>query len=676
MRVKMRKSGNQMHLPSPTMLSLSLSISLTLLIGAYLLSVYMRSLAGFSPTGMSEVTASGGFGLSPASYTPLHTPLPTYTATYTPTPHPSCGPGSDYIITQSTGASIVPGTTDRGNHCDDCWTTISLPFSFNLYDAPFNSVNVSSNGNLQFGNTNIDINNDCLPTAAVNNAILAHWDDLRTDRTGGGVYTSVSGSAPNRVFNIEWRAVYYFGGGTANFEVRLYEAQPQFDVIYGIVGQGGSSATVGVQRGISPLAQSTQFSCNTPGLFSGLLLTFVPTTCVSPTPTVTGTPPTATRTPVPIYTLTPCPNCPTLTPSPCPGATHYLVPEAGAPPNGGTISVGQRFVLDLRVNSGPYDDLADQEAYLTFDYPLLQNVRTTQPGCVLTSTVTADHTAFNAEIQNEVCNGPEPCVFPTGGNTDPGSIGFDSGVLTIPPRGGDFRVAQIAFCATAPGQARLHWQFSPPDPPNRDTVIFRDDGEHVQNPACYVDYVINIIPSTSTPTTPTNTPNPMNSPTMTRTPSQLLVGHVAWQGPPPQPHERQQLPVTLTLKMGETGAEVNYPKITTDASGYFTVSVDMLPNGTYNWRAKGPIYLAEAGMVTLDGVPVTNVDMGLMRAGDANYDNLVGIGDFNILKSRFGLAGPLPPDFNNDNLVDIADFNLLKINFGQGGAPPINPGER
>src|ERR1700731_5145313 len=26
----------------------------------------------------------------------------------------------DYVVTTSSGATIVPGTTDTGNHCDDC----------------------------------------------------------------------------------------------------------------------------------------------------------------------------------------------------------------------------------------------------------------------------------------------------------------------------------------------------------------------------------------------------------------------------------------------------------------------------------------------------------------------------------------------------------------------------
>ena len=57
----------------------------------------------------------------------------------------------------------------------------------------------------------------------------------------------------------------YFGANTtrANFELRLYEGQNRFDLVYGEVAQTGSSATVGVQQGTG--AQFTQFECNTAG---------------------------------------------------------------------------------------------------------------------------------------------------------------------------------------------------------------------------------------------------------------------------------------------------------------------------------------------------------------------------------------------------------------------------
>jgi hypothetical protein len=89
---------------------------------------------------------------------------------------------------------------------------------------------------------------------------------------------------------IEWRAT-YFGDNTtaANFEVVLFENQSSFNIIYGTVGQYGSSATVGVQR-ISGGPQSTTWECNTGGLKPGLMLTFAEPDCGPPPPTPTPSP--------------------------------------------------------------------------------------------------------------------------------------------------------------------------------------------------------------------------------------------------------------------------------------------------------------------------------------------------------------------------------------------------
>jgi hypothetical protein len=40
---------------------------------------------------------------------------------------------------------------DIGNHCDDCTTTIALPFAYNFYGTVYQTANVSSNGLLEFG---------------------------------------------------------------------------------------------------------------------------------------------------------------------------------------------------------------------------------------------------------------------------------------------------------------------------------------------------------------------------------------------------------------------------------------------------------------------------------------------------------------------------------------------
>ena len=63
-----------------------------------------------------------------------------------------------------------------------------------------------------------------------------------------GIYTTTTGSAPNRVFYIEWRTEYYSGiGGTANYEVVLNENDRVLKTIYGQIDTAGTSSTEGVQ---------------------------------------------------------------------------------------------------------------------------------------------------------------------------------------------------------------------------------------------------------------------------------------------------------------------------------------------------------------------------------------------------------------------------------------------
>lgn len=1027
---------------------------------------------------------------STSTYTPTSTPsvtstrtlTRTLTPTVTLTPFPTCGPNSDYNIQQSTGAAIEPGTVDTGNHCDDCTTTIPLPFSYSLYGVPFSSAIIGDNGTLGFTSNGNSPSHTCLPNPSLNYGIFPYWTDLFTDCGGCGVFTSVSGSTPDRIFNIEWRAAYALGGGSANFEVRLYEGQSRFDIVYGQLDQGGGIATVGVQKGTG--SQYTQFGCNNAALSPGLQLTFsqascptstptntptntptispaflfmvpdttsvgscpappnggttqpgcrfvldlfidagmnaapngltaqqsymtftyqtiqnarvdqIGTSCVltstvtgdtsvfdailenavcngpgvcnfrgsitdpgslaialgglnncprgcpdpnqpppqnqnpfrvaqvgicatnlgqallhwqfsdgynhncyngapatrdteivradgnlvqncasfvdytftigggatnTPTNTFTNTPtstptntrtatPTATNTPTntptrtptstptntptntPTFTPTSTPtntptNTPTFTPTPTPTNINAFAHLEPAGPL--TVALGSKFTLGLMINSG-FNNVNVAQSYMTFTNSVLQVVNASQTGCVLTSTASPDTTVFDAVLQNEICNGPNPCNF-RGIPTDPGSIAFASGAFSGPSVQGDFRVAQIAFCANAVGDAVIHWQFSPPAPPIRDCEIITESGDNVSNRNLYADYVVHVVPPSPTPTNtpfvanafahfqptgpltvtvgttftlnlmvnsgthnttvaqsyltftnsilqnsqvgangcvPTGTVNfdpttfdaqlqnevcnsdtpcgtvpaasiafasgalsnppasgdfrvaqlafcasaigdavlhwqfsppapitrdsqirdenddPISNPALYAdyvvhvTSSNILVGHVTWQGRPAQPNGLQQLPITLTLKSG--GSEVNYATLNTDASGFFTVSVAGLANGTYSWRVKGPKYLANGGTVSLAGATRVNVEMGLMRAGDANNDNLVNASDFNILRGTFGRslgeAGyDARADFTGDNVVNASDFNQLRGNFGVGGAPPSHP---
>ena len=179
-----------------------------------------------------------------------------------------CSPCSTYsIATVGGGQTIVPGTTDIGNHCDDCATTVALPFPVWTYGlGPFNAVNVSANGTAQLV-TNISPSaNICLPDPSHETTVFAHWDDLRTDAQPGcsaypggacGIFTSLS----DGTFNIEWRAVYAATPtAIAHFELRLYPDDDDFTIVIGTLEGGGTSATIGAQCGTGTFFQ--QISCN------------------------------------------------------------------------------------------------------------------------------------------------------------------------------------------------------------------------------------------------------------------------------------------------------------------------------------------------------------------------------------------------------------------------------
>ncbi len=181
------------------------------------------------------------------------------------------GARTDFVYSSSTGASIVPGTTDIGNHCDDCTTLITLPFNVAMYGKIYTKAQISSNGNIQFESNSREYNNFFLPGTGFDgefkSTIFALWDDLRTDGSSSfganGIYTSVSGSAPNRIFNVEWRTHRYGDASRQyNFEIRLYENQQRFDIIYGRIDENGGGATVGVQKDSTSY---TQYAANEAG---------------------------------------------------------------------------------------------------------------------------------------------------------------------------------------------------------------------------------------------------------------------------------------------------------------------------------------------------------------------------------------------------------------------------
>lgn len=198
----------------------------------------------------------------------------------------------NYTIATSEGAAAAPGVTlVAGSQTDDTTSPVTLPagFVFSVYGSPLTQLSADTNGILGFNAASGSSNagNGPLPAGIyATPSLVAHWDDLDGSlgsTNGGGIYTAVSGNAPNRIFDIEWRMTRYRANAvptdpSINFTVRLYETTNLIEVVYTTVsgdagGSNGSSATIGVQAASSG-TQFTQFSNNTATLAAGRKLTF------------------------------------------------------------------------------------------------------------------------------------------------------------------------------------------------------------------------------------------------------------------------------------------------------------------------------------------------------------------------------------------------------------------
>ena len=78
---------------------------------------------------------------------------------------------------------------------------------------------------------------------------------------------------------------YFPGSGNAGFELRLYEGQTRFDVIYGTVTNGNTSATAGVQKNDTAF---DQYFCNGAGMPATGGQSYILTPCGTPTANAHG----------------------------------------------------------------------------------------------------------------------------------------------------------------------------------------------------------------------------------------------------------------------------------------------------------------------------------------------------------------------------------------------------
>jgi hypothetical protein len=147
-------------------------------------------------------------------------------------------------------------------------------------------------------------------------------------------------------------------------------------------------------------------------------------------------------------------------------------------------------------------------------------------------------------------------------------------------------------------------------------------------------------------------------------------GNVRLESRPAAPNPSYVTTLAVTFYPADC-SQPDIRSVRTDATGAFVLC--NLPAGSYDIVAKG--YNTLANRVT--GVQLTpgttQVDLGLLRSGDANNDNHVTILDFSILAATYATSSGDPAfdhraDFNGDGYIDILDFSLLATHFAESGA--------
>jgi hypothetical protein len=147
---------------------------------------------------------------------------------------------------------------------------LSLPigFNFNFEGVPYSFFSASPDGWITLKNTNAAATSSFTNTMNLTSnvpKISPYWDDLATG-TNGSVQTLVTGSAPNRIFIVQWFVtIPRSTAGVANstFQAWLYETSGIIEFRYGSMGTATGTVSSGLTGAVSTNLNSITFSTNT-----------------------------------------------------------------------------------------------------------------------------------------------------------------------------------------------------------------------------------------------------------------------------------------------------------------------------------------------------------------------------------------------------------------------------
>lgn len=169
-----------------------------------------------------------------------------------------------YLFSTGAGSVLDPmtgGTSVIFSGNDDTPTPSPAPigFTFNYEGVDYTNYSVSPDGWVLLGNTTAASQYTNSITSTTNiPKIYPYWDDLATG-TDGNVQTLISGTAPNRIFIVQWYVTIprnTTGAANSTFQLWLYETSNKIEFRYGTMASGSMSASVGITGGNSAKYQS------------------------------------------------------------------------------------------------------------------------------------------------------------------------------------------------------------------------------------------------------------------------------------------------------------------------------------------------------------------------------------------------------------------------------------
>lgn len=157
----------------------------------------------------------------------------------------------------SVGFSYLSGGTTQfdNNDNDDISSNISIGFTFNYECNNYTQLQICTEGWLGLGGGLGQTSNNNLSGSSRRPVLAPLWDDIRLAKNVGAIKYRTTGTAPNRVFTVEWNKMRWdesAGGnnsGTISFQAILYETSNVIIFHYQNESasiSSGASASIGI----------------------------------------------------------------------------------------------------------------------------------------------------------------------------------------------------------------------------------------------------------------------------------------------------------------------------------------------------------------------------------------------------------------------------------------------